>query len=499
MSIEDFFSNYRNHPVLFIGTGFSLRYLKNSYSWDGLLKKISHDIFENNDSYYDIKYDCRTDDGFDYTKIAERLEDIFNKVASGDRNGKFKEVNDIFYRYMSEGITLSRFKIYISSVLSRLEYRENIEEEIREIKKAKKNIASIITTNYDCLIEDVFSFHPLVGNDILLSNPYGSVYKIHGSVDSMNTLIITEKDYKDFEKKYELIKAQLISLFVHNPIIFIGYSVSDVNIKNILRTIFAYVQPNSEKAEKIRENFLLIEYQEDSDSLDIVDHDIDIEGYSTIRINKVKTNNFQDIYSKISSLKLPVSVMDIRKVQDVVKSIVNGGEDSITVKIVEDTDGLENSELILAIGTEKSISYKYHDTKDIIRRYFDIIESSEVQTTKLIDKITIQRNQWFPIHGFISINNDIEKSEELKNRQVEKIDSYINNLQEASKITGNSIEEIYDNDDIVSSRKNDVVLWSMFNDSLDLDEVEQHLMNFNNTNSTDYRKLLCFYDFKKYS
>lgn len=243
----------------------------------------------------------------------------------------------------------------------------------------------------------------------------------------------------------------------------------------------------------------MIEYQEDSDSLDIVDHDIDIEGYSTIRINKVKTNNFQDIYSKISSLKLPVSVMDIRKVQDVVKSIVNGGEDSITVKIVEDTDGLENSELILAIGTEKSISYKYHDTKDIIRRYFDIIESSEVQTTKLIDKITIQRNQWFPIHGFISINNDIEKSEELKNRQVEKIDSYINNLQEASKITGNSIEEIYDNDDIVSSRKNDVVLWSMFNDSLDLDEVEQHLMNFNNTNSTDYRKLLCFYDFKKYS
>lgn len=28
MNINDFISNYRNHPVLFVGTGISLRYLK---------------------------------------------------------------------------------------------------------------------------------------------------------------------------------------------------------------------------------------------------------------------------------------------------------------------------------------------------------------------------------------------------------------------------------------------------------------------------------------
>ena len=41
MNIKDFVSNFSNHPVLFVGAGLSLRYLKNAYTWDGLLKKIS--------------------------------------------------------------------------------------------------------------------------------------------------------------------------------------------------------------------------------------------------------------------------------------------------------------------------------------------------------------------------------------------------------------------------------------------------------------------------
>ena len=40
MNIQEFISNYHNHPVLFVGTGLSLRYLENSYSWDSLLKKV---------------------------------------------------------------------------------------------------------------------------------------------------------------------------------------------------------------------------------------------------------------------------------------------------------------------------------------------------------------------------------------------------------------------------------------------------------------------------
>lgn len=55
MDIFDFINNYKNHPVLFIGTGFSLRYLENSYSWEGLLKKIAFELKGNNEFFYDLK------------------------------------------------------------------------------------------------------------------------------------------------------------------------------------------------------------------------------------------------------------------------------------------------------------------------------------------------------------------------------------------------------------------------------------------------------------
>ena len=156
---------------------------------------------------------------------------------------------------MKQGTNISRFKIYLAELLKDTETKKSALPEITELKKARKNISSVITTNYDCMIEQMFSFNPLIGNNILLSNPYGSVYKIHGCVSQPDKIIITESDYDEFNRKYELIRAQLLSLFIHNPIIFIGYNIGDKNIKDILRTIFSYVDYHSAEAKKIRDNF----------------------------------------------------------------------------------------------------------------------------------------------------------------------------------------------------------------------------------------------------
>lgn len=118
-----------------------------------------------------------------------------------------------------------------------------------------------------------------------------------------------------------MIRAQLLSLFIHNPFIFIGYNIGDKNIKDILKTIFTYVEPNSIEAEKVRSHFLLVDYCENSSNLDVTEHDIDVEGFSTIRINRIKTDNYKAIYTSIAKLQLPVSAMDVRKVQNVVKEI----------------------------------------------------------------------------------------------------------------------------------------------------------------------------------
>lgn len=496
MTIQEFIAEYKNHPVLFIGTGISLRYLENSYTWDGLLGKIAFELSGNQEYYLDIKSKCYIDNKFDYLKIAELLEDDFNNHLQEDRNGKFKEINDTFYNNMQKGIHLSRFKIYISKTFSTLKYRSELEEELKDFKKIRKNIGSVITTNYDGLIETIFEFNKLIGNNILLSTPYGSVYKIHGCHEDPSKIIITDKDYMGFDSKYELIRAQLLSLFIHNPIIFMGYSVGDDNIKKILKTIFSYVEPNSELATKIKNNFLLVEYDRENNNEIISEHDIVLEGGLTIRINKIKTSNFSAIYNSISNLQLPITALDVRKVQNIVKEIYAGGD--IKVTITEDLDSLRNSDKILAIGSSKTIQYQFQSAPELLANYFNIIDESNSQILMLIDKYKIQPAQYFPIFGFSKINTDIESSDRLIRQQELNIAECIRNILPVCKKIHSTIDKIMEDESVPSSYKTNCMIWNTYEGNLPLEEVEQYLRENTSTTDTNYRKLLSVYDLKKY-
>ena len=497
MQIKEFIARYKNHPVLFVGTGISLRYLNNSFTWDGLLKNISYELKANSEFYLDIKSKCESEGVYDFAQLATLLENEFNDVLQHDRNGKFAEINDIFYQQMEKGVNLSRLKIYIAKMLSDIQIKDNMKDEISEFKKVRKNIGSIITTNYDLFVEEVFGFNVLIGNDILLSNPYGSVYKIHGCTTQPDKIIITSDDYKKFEDKYELIRAQLLSIFIHNPIIFMGYGIGDENIKSLLKTIFTYVEPNSDDAKKIRENFLLVEHENGSSSHEISEHDIDMEGFSTIRINKIKTDDFPEIYKSISNLTLPISAMDVRKVQGIVKEIYSGG--NIKVKITEDLDSLSNSDKIIAIGSIKTIRYQYQTASEMMSNYFSIIDESNSQLLTLINKHQIQSQQYFPIFGFSIICSEIDKVASLKEQQVSKIEFAINSIPEASKTDHTSINDILDDITISTTSKVNAILWAIHNDQINIDIVEQYLRNYSVKNTTNYRKLLCAFDLKKYN
>lgn len=504
MDVFDFINKYENHPVLFLGTGFSLRYLKESYSWESLLKAISFEIKSNNEYFHDLKgtvYDKKTDK-YDFMKLASLLQQEFNKVASTseNRNGKFKEINDEYYQKAEEGIPSDKFKIYISHLLKSLEIKEEKKDEIEIIRQLSKNISSIITTNYDQLIESITNFDPLVGNNILLSNPYGAVYKIHGSIEEPEGLVFTTDDYDDFDSRYDLIRAQLISIFVHNPIIFIGYSVNDINIKKILGTIYKYVQLNSPEEERIRNNFLLVEYAEGSDSLEVLPHDIDIGG-NTIRINKIKTDNYIDIYKAIEGLSLPVTAYQVKRVLDTVKEITSGG--SIKVSIAEDIDELNNSEKILAISpvSNTKIEYTYKEPSQLIEDYFDILYKKDESLIKLIDDMKIAKSNWFPIYGFLSIYSGLGKADVLKNQQDRKIEEYINSIN-CEKYLGlgfNNIHEVITTADIADSYKLDCIFWLIYHNKIDLMELEIYLHSFKSKRELNFKKLLCLYDQKKFN
>ena len=506
MYIDDFFKNIHNHPILFLGTGFSLRYLEISYTWEGLLQKIADDLFldpekpESNKHYLRLKRKCFVNDKLSFELVAQELESVFNEEVIENNNTKFDSVRELYFDSISKNQQFSAFKAYIAELLKNGSMREEKNHEIDLLIKARKNISAVITTNYDTLTETIFKvFSPLIGNNILLSNPYGSIYKIHGCVTDPRNIIISAEDYQRFDSKYELIKAQMLSLFMHNPIIFIGYSINDENIRSLLKTIFSYVEPNSEPAKRIRNNFLLVEYEENNTSLEVVEHDIDIKDLGIIRINKIKTDNFSSIYDNLSNLILPISAMDIRKVQSIYHDIIRGS-DGIKVTITVDPDTLNNNQTVLAIGTDKSVQVQFRNFNEIIADYFNIIAESNTALVNLINKQENLNQRIIPIFGLSKISSEIDNLETLKEIQIEKLKKSYQSIPQNAKISRN-FKEIEEDDAKISNKYNQI-FWNVINGNIEVDELGDCLKNKNCLNLTDkdthFRKLLGLYDFLKY-
>lgn len=493
MEIEEFVSKYENYPILFVGAGFSKRYLKNTFKWEELLKKCMFDLCGNNEKFLDLKSNCIINGTVDFALLSTKVDEFFNNALIENRNGKFKCINDEYYKLADENIFVSRFKIYIKQLLENNELISSKVDEIKALKDCSKNIATFITTNYDSFIEDNLSFQPVIGNDVFFCNSYGMVYKIHGSLDLPESILITKEDYDIFKNKYELLQAQLISMFINNPIIFIGYSMNDDNIKSVLNTIFKYIDPYSEISKKIRNNFLLVDYCKGCMQVDIVEHDIVLSQNNVIRINKVKTDNFIRIFRALNDIHLPISTMDIRKVQNIVREIVqtNG---AIKVEVDTDLDSLDNHSKVLYLGNKKTIVYTYRNPVDFIRNYFDILETKDKSFVEIINNFG-KVNGKFPYFMFSTIG-DIINVDDLQKSQKEDIEKEIVEIERQGKFNKvkNTIDDVMKDIHIASSYKTKCIFWNSFKRNITLDDLKKYLLSFNKVDS-NYRKLLCLLDY----
>ncbi len=98
----------------------------------------------------------------------------------------------------------------------------------------------VITTNYDKFIDLIFhDYASIIGQKIIKSNnaKIGEIFKIHGCVSDPNEIILTSADYENFTKKKKYLSAKLLTYFLEHPVVIVGYSATDKNIKLILQDI----------------------------------------------------------------------------------------------------------------------------------------------------------------------------------------------------------------------------------------------------------------------
>jgi len=229
----------QNQPVLFVGSGLSRRYL-GIPDWHGLLSEVS-------------KLNPRLRDYNYYRQSGRSQEDIGQVFANEFYEWGWEEGRSHFSEEMfssSSGTKSSFFKFAVAEKVSSYTYNfdsisEIYKKEILSLISIRPNV--IITTNYDNLLESIFEkFSIVVGEDALTAQPFfvGKIYKIHGTVDQPDTIVITSDDYNEFITYKKYLSAKLLAYFIENPILFVGYSIDDRNIKLILQDIDMILRRN---------------------------------------------------------------------------------------------------------------------------------------------------------------------------------------------------------------------------------------------------------------
>lgn len=100
----------------------------------------------------------------------------------------------------------------------------------------------VVTTNYDELLEEEARnkgmFYDVVSKDKDL--PYtpnnNMIIKMHGDLKNKN-IVLKEDDYLSYFKNFKLIENYIKSLISTYTILFIGYSISDINVKYIFQWV----------------------------------------------------------------------------------------------------------------------------------------------------------------------------------------------------------------------------------------------------------------------
>ncbi len=178
------------------------------------------------------------------------------------------------------------------------EYNEKIRE-ILKYNKVKPNPIHdkildleplhIITTNFDDLLEQAQQAknktYQIIKRDSHLpySQSHQLLVKMHGDLEELN-MVLKEDDYLDYSKNFPLTEALVRFVFASKLVLFVGFSFSDPNLKQILKRVRNVLREDFQPAYLFtleKPSFIQREYFKKK-GIRIIPYDPNIEHYLTL-------------------------------------------------------------------------------------------------------------------------------------------------------------------------------------------------------------------------
>lgn len=496
-------------PFLFIGSGFSRRYL-GLEDWEGLLKKFGDNL---NSGF--VKYASESNDNL--ALAAQNMSKEYSEYWWNLPESKTISTDPNWYKHVTAPLRYDICQYLKDTPLD----SKSLEQELEILTSEKTIIDGMITTNWDLLLENLFpTYKVYIGqSNLLFSNPQkiAEIYKIHGCSMDPKSLVLTQDDYDEFKNKNSYLASKLLSIFLEHPVFFIGYSLNDENIASILGSI-SQIMTTNEQREKIAKNLIFVSRAKGNDD-SILETHLGFLDNKSIPITQVRTDDFSKVYLAFQGKERKIPAHILRIFREQFYEIVQGESPEKKLYCSTDIEDIIKSggdvEFVAGFGVaQKSylgeVGLKKVSLPMVLRDL--IFDDLGVDPNDMIDCLSnlSEEATYLPVQKYVVRQNI--KIDELKLKKLFKF--YNRNVQFFKDKISESYKKSYarnkylsldqilnDTNYLMTGKIHHLSLFILDNSS------EENLVKLNNyleknfedyINKTEFKKLICIYDLLKY-
>ncbi len=350
-------NNFDVAPFLFVGSGLTRRYL-NTPGWLKMLEHFISRIAKDEYSYSMYKNQASEgrNDILNLPKLASIIAKDFN--ARWYQDETFRTNNIELRKQVAQGVKPIKAETayYIKS------FRQTVDQHTSEIELLKElcrdSISGIITTNFDTFLDELSNYKCYIGQSELLISPIqgiAEIYKIHGCVNNPSSLVLDDTDYQNFITNMQYISAKLLTIFLEYPVIFLGYSISDPNIKRIFEAILDCL--GEDKKALLKNRLFFVEYSGESNiNHSIGSHTISL-GSRSLEMTKIVLSDYSLLYKSLHNYQMKIPVRILRHLRKAFFEYTITTQPSSTVQVLDlDDVDYEHDQLLVTLGKSSDMS-----------------------------------------------------------------------------------------------------------------------------------------------
>lgn len=494
-------------PFLFIGSGFSRRYL-DLEDWEGLLTR-----FGNNLTTGFVKYASESNDNLALAaqNMAKPYSDYWWDLPQAKEISKSPD----WYKHLTAPLRYDISEYLKNHPLE----NKMLDDELKILTSEKTVIDGVITTNWDLLLENLFpTYKVYIGqSDLLFSNPQkiAEIYKIHGCSSAPKSLVLTQDDYDEFKNKNSYLASKLLSIFLEHPVFFMGYSLNDENIASILGSI-SEMMTTTEQREKIAKNLIFVNRSKGEGDSILETHLRFLENKS-IPITQVKTDDFSKVYLSFQGRdrKIPAHILRIFREQ--FYQIVQGESPEKKLYCPTDIDEIIKSggdiEFVAGFGVAQNsylgkVGIKRIDLEMVLKDLlYDDLKIEPIEMIPCLSSLSCETT-YLPTQKYLSqidlAQHDLgENLTSFSKRDVGFFKDKVSKSYRKSFIKNKfeSINHILEAEYADSGKVNYMCLFILENSSKENILILKNYLTdkFNDLkDKTEFKNLICIYDLLKY-